>query len=75
MRCGLSLPRRVTLPSTPLIAGWHLRQALGASKAKLHLWRRDQLFPPFHRDGNNYYTCTDSVARWLEERGVKVVRK
>lgn len=71
---GLRLPSRVTLPAAPLIAGWHLRQALGVSKARLHLWRRDQGFPPFHRDGKNYYTDTASVQRWLESRGVQVSR-
>lgn len=74
MRTGLSVPHRVTLPSTPLIAGWHLRQALGVSKARLHLWRRDQGFPPFHRSGRDYFTDTDAVERWLEERGTRVTR-
>ena len=74
MRTSLSVPHRVVLPATPLIAAWHLRQALGASKAKLHLWRRDQGFPPFHRDGRDYFTATDAVQRWLEARGVKVTR-
>lgn len=71
---GLRLPSRVTLPAAPLIAGWHLRQALGVSKARLHLWRRDQLFPPYFREGRDYFTDTDAVQRWLEARGVKVTR-
>lgn len=74
MRCGLTLPRRVVLPATPLIAGWHLRQALGVSKQVLHLWRRDQLFPPYFREGRAYYSDTDAVQRWLEERGTRVTR-
>lgn len=74
MRTGLRLPARVTLPSTPLIAGWHLRQALAVSKQVLHLWRRDQGFPPFHRSGRAYFSDTDAVERWLEARNVKVTR-
>lgn len=74
MRTGLRLPARVTLPRAPLIAGWHLRQALGVSKAVLHLWRKHHGFAPFHRDGRNYFTDTDAVQRWLEARGVQVSR-
>ena len=74
IRPGPILPPRVTLPPDPLIPGWHLRDALGASKQVLHLWRRDQKFPPFHREGRDFYTSTDAVARWLEARGVRVTR-
>ena len=70
----LIVPSRVTLPSAPLIAGWHLRQALGVSKARLHLWRRDQKFPAYHRSGRDFFTETDAVQRWLEARGVRVTR-
>ena len=73
-RPGLRLPSRVTLPTAPMLPGWHVRSALRVSKQVLHLWRKRQGFPPFHREGRDYYTDTDAVQRWLESRGVKVVR-
>lgn len=74
-RPGLRLPSRVTLPAAPLVAGWHVRDALRVSKQVLHLWRKRQGFPPFHREGRQFYTSTDALAQWLEARGVKVVRQ
>ena len=74
IRPGPVLRLRVVLPPDPVKPGWHLRDALGVSKQVLHLWRRDQNFPPFHREGRNFYTSTDAVARWLEARGVRVER-
>lgn len=74
MRTGLRLPSRVTLPAAPMLPGWHLRQALGVSKQVVSLWRKRQGFPPFHRDGREFYTSTDALAEWLEKRNVRVVR-
>ena len=74
-RPGLRLPSRVTLPAAPLMAGWYVRDALRISKQVLHLWRKRQGFPPFHREGREFYTSTDALAQWLEARGVKVVRQ
>lgn len=74
MPVRLRIPATVTLPSAPLVAGWHLREALGASKQVLHLWRRDRGFPPYHRSGRDYYTDTDAVQRWLEAQNVRVNR-
>ena len=74
-RPGIRLPSRVTLPAAPVMAGWHLRDALGASKQVLHLWRRDRGFPPFHREGREFYTSTEAIAEWLTSRGVKVARQ
>ncbi|MEO9623178.1 MAG: hypothetical protein ABJF09_08960 [Qipengyuania citrea] len=74
-RPGLRLPSRVTLPAAPLMAGWYVRDALRVSKQVLHLWRARQGFPPFHREGREFYTSTDAIAEWLEARGVKVVRQ
>lgn len=74
-RPGLRLRSRVKLPAAPIMAGWHLRDALGTSKQVLSLWRKRHGFPPYHREGRDYFTSTDAVARWLSERGVKVVRQ
>lgn len=76
MNCpGLRLPSSVTLPTAPLMAGWYVRDALRVSKQVLHLWRKRQGFPPFHREGREFYTSTDAIAEWLEARDVKVVRQ
>ncbi|MGX7926218.1 hypothetical protein ACWPMX_06550 [Tsuneonella sp. HG094] len=72
---GIRLPSPVTLPAAPMIAAWHVRDALRVSKAVLHLWRRDKGFPGFHREGREFYTSTDALAEWLTSRGVKVVRQ
>lgn len=74
-RRGLRLQSRVTLPTAPVMAGWHVRDALQVSKARLHLWRRDCGFPTFHREGHNYYTSTTAIAEWLAARGVRVTRQ
>ena len=74
-RPGIRLPERVTLPSAPMIAAWHVRDALRVSKAVLHLWRRDKGFPNYHREGRGSYTSTDAIAEWLTARGVEVVRQ
>lgn len=74
-RPGLRLPSRVTLPAAPLMAGWYVRDALRVSKQVVSLWRKRQGFPPFHREGREFYTSTDAIAEWLEARGVKVVRQ
>ncbi len=74
-RPGLRLPSRVTLPAAPLMAGWYVRDALCVSKQVLHLWRKRQGFPAYHREGREFYTSTDAIAEWLEARGVMVVRQ
>ena len=74
-RPGLCLPSRVTLPAAPMIASWHLRDALGISKQVLSLWRKHHGFPGYHREGRDCFTPTDAVAHWLCERGLKVVRR
>ena len=70
---GPQLPARVMLPSERLIASWHLRHALKASKQVLHLWRQKHAFPPFHRDGADSFTDTNAVRQWLEARGTRVM--
>lgn len=74
-RPGLRLSSRVTLPTAPMLPGWHVRSAVGASKQVISLWRKRQGFPPFHREGREFYTSTDAIAEWLEARGVKVKRQ
>lgn len=69
---GPRLPRRVTLPDEPLIAAWHLREALGASKQVLHLWRTKHGFPASHRESWSTVTAVAAVADWLRARGVEV---
>ncbi len=71
-RPGVRLPPRVELPAASMMAGWHVRDALGVSKQVLHLWRRDKGFPPYHREGQDYFTSTRAVREWLEARGVRV---
>lgn len=71
MTTGPRLPSRVILPDQPLLPGWHLRMALGASKQRLHLWRK-RGFPKSHREGAQSYTSTAAVADWLRSRGVAV---
>ena len=73
-RHGPRLPARVTLPSAPMMPAWHVRDALGASKQVLHLWRVRSGFPSFIRDGRDYLTSTDAIADWLRAKGVEVVR-
>lgn len=73
-RPGPRLPSRVTLPAVPMVPGWHVRNALSASKQVISLWRKRHGFPPFHREGREFYTSTAAIADWLEARGVKVVR-
>lgn len=74
-RPGLRLPPRVTLPTAPMMSGWHVRDALSASKQVISLWRKHRGFPRYHREGRDFFTSTDAIADWLEARGVKVVRQ
>lgn len=72
-RTGPQVPRdRVFVPDSPFMGGAHLRDALGVSRAVLHLWRRHYGFPAGHRDGRDHYSRTDDVREWLEGRGVTV---
>ena len=73
-RPGLRLPSRVTLPAAPMLPGWHVRNALSASKQVISLWRKNHAFPAYYREGKEFFTSTDAIAEWLEARGVKVVR-
>ena len=73
-RPRIRLPSHVTLPTAPLMAGWHVRNCLCASKQVLSLWRKRHGFPQSHRDGRECLTPTDAVALWLEARKVKVSR-
>lgn len=69
---SIRLPQRVALPDQPVIPAWHLRMALGVSRQVLHVWRRNQAFPPACRAGMNSYCQTAAVADWLRARGVDV---
>ncbi len=72
---GPRLPERVVLPHRPvMLTSGHLRLALGVSRQRLHLWRRDGGFPPFHRAGQDSFTLTDEVADWCRAQGVEVIR-
>lgn len=64
--------RTVTLPDEHLVGSAHLRDALGISRAVVHLWRRKYAFPLGYRDGREVWTLTDAVADWLRSRDVEV---
>lgn len=69
---GPRLPQRVVLPDQPLLPAWHLREALGASKQVLCLWRSKYDFPQSHREGWTRFTSTAAVADWLRAWGTEV---
>ena len=54
------------------MAGWHVRDALRAYKQVVSQWRKHYAFPPFHREGRDYYTSTAALADWLRRYGVAV---
>jgi hypothetical protein len=73
-RTGIKLPGFVVLSAAPEMDAAAVREALGISRALLHLWRRDHGFPPFRRAGHDCFTSTSAIEAWLEERYVPVTR-
>lgn len=67
------MPQTVRLPADAvMIDAAHLRAALGASRAKLSLWRQEHGFPPSYRDGRRGWTFTAAVAEWCRANGCEV---
>lgn len=72
MKRGPTLPSVVVLPTIERLDHWTVTTALGVSRQRLFLWRRDHGFPPSMRDGRGSFTNAAAVASWLSGRNVAV---
>lgn len=74
-KTGPILPSRVRLPAgQSTLSGQHLEAALGISRARLHLWRKNYNFPEAYRNcwTRQWVTLTKAAAEWLANRDVKI---
>ncbi len=70
---SIPLPDTVNLPTVAKLNAAQVSAAFdGASRQKLHHWRKHHGFPTAYRGQNTSFTATANIAAWLDRRGVKV---
>jgi hypothetical protein len=66
------LPSQITLRPIAVMDAAAVREALNASRANIHLWRKLASFPRGLRHGNDVLINTADLASWAVSQSIRV---